>query len=452
MQALLGMGEIDLMILSTDRALGEIRTVLWLTCAWTAAGTTVYLLWPALAPVLLPLCLVMPIAWLWDAHRRLVWFEVSGVSVVVLIAACYALLNSQWSMAKDEAHAYAGMLFVVFLCLHLGLGAWARIGHQPATTAMAVGFYVGFVLAGCLLCFEILSRHAIFFQLMSTFPRLYPQAPKYLSMGALPSYFLNHRMAAVAIMFWPALLTTLRLGATSWRRGLLLAGLLPSLVAVALSEHTTSQVALVMGTLVAVVCHWSWRAAQRLLMLAWIIACLAVVPLSLAAYAANMHHLRWLPPSAQDRLVIWKATSDLIPKAPVLGVGVHSGRVITRAEFERPKAPGTPYALSVGWHSHNAFLQVWFETGAVGAGLLLCFGLLALRGIGVQDAAVQPALLATFATCMMIASAGFSAFAPWLVASYAVCALFAALATAQAATSRSAGALAEHGAGRPFTT
>ena len=112
-------------------------------------------------------------------------------------------------------------------------------------------------------------------------------------------------------------------------------------------------------------------------MLSWIIACLAVVPLSLAAYAANVHHLRWLPPSAQDRLVIWKATSDLIRNASVLGVGVHSGRVITRAEVERPKAPGTPYALSVGWHSHNAFLQVWFETGPVGAGLLLCFGLLA---------------------------------------------------------------------------
>jgi hypothetical protein len=372
------------------------------------------------------------------------WFDVSGVSVVILVAACYALLNSQWSMAKDEALAYAVMLFVVPFCLHLGLGAWAQIGHRSATTAMAVGFYVGFVLAGCLLCYEIISHHAIYFQLVATFPRLHPQAQKYLSMGALPPHFLNHRMTALAIMFWPALLTTLRLGATSWRRGWLLAGLLPSLVAIAFSEHSTSQVALVVGTCVAVVCQWSSRAAQRLLMLGWITACLAVVPLSLTAYAANLHHLSWLSPSAQDRLVIWKATSELIPNAPMLGVGVHSGRVITRAEFERPKAPGTPYALSVGWHSHNAFLQVWFEGGAVGAGILLCFGLLALRGIGVQDAAVQSTLFATFATCTMIASAGFSAFAPWLVASFAICALFAAMATAQVA-GRSADALSLRG-------
>ena len=430
------------MISSTDRALGETRAVRWLIGAWTAAGTILFLLWPALAPVLLPLCLVMPIAWFWHAHRRVVWFEVSGVSVVVLIAACYALLNSQWSMAKDEALAYAGMLFVVLVCLHLGLGTWAQIGHRPATTAMAVGFYVGFVLAGCLLCFEILSHHAIYFQLVTTFPRLHPQAQKYLSMGALPLYFLNHRMAALTIMFWPALLTILRLGGTSWQRGLLLAGLLPSLVAVAFSEHATSQVALVVGACVAVVCQWSSRVAQRLLMLGWITACLAVVPLSLAAYAANLHHLRWLPPSAQDRLVIWKATSDLIPKAPVLGVGVHSGRVITHAELERPNAPGSPHALSVGWHSHNAFLQAWFEAGAVGAGLLLCFGLLALRAIGVRDATVQSALFATFATCTMIASTGYSAFAPWLVASFAACALFAAMATAQ--VGGSADALTEH--------
>jgi O-antigen ligase len=111
-----------------------------------------------------------------------------------------------------------------------------------------------------------------------------------------------------------------------------------------------------------------------------------------------------------------------------LGVGIHSGRVITRAEFERPKAPGTPYALSVGWHSHNAFLQVWFETGAVGAMLLLSVGLFSLQAIGREPSTVQPALFATFAGCTMIAATGFSAFAPWLIASFGLSALFAALA------------------------
>jgi len=102
-----------------------------------------FLVWPALAPVLLPLCLIVPMAWYWHAQRRLVSFEVSSVTVVVLIAACYALLNAQWSLAREEAYAYAAMLFVVVVCLHFGLGTWTRIGHRPAITAMDVGFYVG---------------------------------------------------------------------------------------------------------------------------------------------------------------------------------------------------------------------------------------------------------------------------------------------------------------------
>jgi hypothetical protein len=85
---------------------------------------------------------------------------------------------------------------------------------------------------------------------------------------------------------------------------------------------------------------------------------------------------------------------------------------------------------------------VWFETGAVGAGILLCFGLLTLRSIGFQDEGARPALFATFAICTVIAATGFSAFAPWVVASFAVSALFAALATA-----RAAGTLAERSEG-----
>ena len=414
---------------STDRT----GLALWLTGAWTAAGTMLYLLWPALAPILLPLCGVAPLAWDWHGRRRFRLFHVSAVSFALLVAVGYALLNAQWSMTRDEALAYAALLLVVVICVHGGLGAWADLRHRPAITAMSIGFYVGFVLAGCLLCFEILSHHLIFFQLATLFPQWSSQAKEYLAQGGLPSYFLNHRMAALAMLFWPALLTALHLNTTGWHLWLLLIGFLPSLVAVGASEHATSQMAFVIGACVALAARWSAPGALRLLMLAWIVACLAVVPLCLAAYQANLHLLRWLPQSAQDRMVIWKATSDLIGNAPLLGVGIHSGRVITRGESERPLAPGTPFRLSVGWHSHNAFLQTWFEAGAVGAGLLLCIGLLVLRAIGTHRRRLQPALLATFASCAAIAATGFSAFAPWLLASYAIVTLFAALAVAAAA-------------------
>jgi hypothetical protein len=87
-------------------------------------------------------------AWYWHLHRPMQWFGVSGVSAVLLIAICYALINAHWSLAKEDAYAYVAMLLVVLICLHVGLDALARLRYRAATTAMAVGFCVGFILAG----------------------------------------------------------------------------------------------------------------------------------------------------------------------------------------------------------------------------------------------------------------------------------------------------------------
>jgi hypothetical protein len=414
------------------------RALLWLTGAWTAAGTLLFLLWPALSPILLPLCVIMPLAWYFRDHP-LRWIEISRFLVALVAAVAFAFINASWSLARDEAQAFAAMLAIVAICLHIGFASWARLTYGGPITATAIGFYVGYVLAGSFLCFEILSRHALILTFMKSFPQLWPQPARYVAAGGLPPHFLNHRMAALAILFWPLVLVVLHLGRTTAKRCALSLGLAPALLALAASQHATSKVSVIVGAVVAIACLVSLTAGRRILMMTWTIACLAVVPLCLAAYAADLHRLPLLAASAQDRLVIWKATSDLVPNAPILGVGIHSGRVITRAEFERPKAPGTPWALSVGWHSHNAFLQVWFETGAVGAMLLLSIGLLSIQAIGRQPSTVQPALFAAFAGCTMIAATGFSAFAPWLIAAFGLSALFAALAQTFATATGSAG-------------
>jgi O-antigen ligase len=299
--------------------------------------------------------------------------------------------------------------------------------NRHAIAAMTIGFYLGFVLASALLCHEILTNQTIFFRLNS----LWQPEMRYVSAGGLPPYFLNHRMAALAMLFWPAALAGFSLPVTGWWRWALFAGLTPALVAVAASEHATSKAALIFGTCVVLAGLWSSRMTRRVLMVVWAIACVAVVPLCLAAYAGNLHRQAWLASSARHRVVIWKATSDLILEAPVLGAGIHSGRSIDRAEVGRKLAPGTEYFLSVSWHSHNAYLQVWFEAGAVGAAILLCLGLVTLRRIGGLEQVAQPFLLATFASCATISATGFSSFSPWLSASFALCAMFAALVRAQ---------------------
>ena len=148
---------------------------------------------------------------------------------------------AQW----DEALLYAAMLLVVVICLHIGMGALTRIIYRPAIRAMGIGFYVRFVLAGSFLCFEILSNHATLFRLMTAFPDIWPQAPSYLSEGALPPHFLNHRIAALAILLWPVALEAIRLGVSTWRARCLPGGLSAGgVAAIAGSEHATSTLAM----------------------------------------------------------------------------------------------------------------------------------------------------------------------------------------------------------------
>jgi O-antigen ligase len=161
----------------------------------------------------------------------------------------------------------------------------------------------------------------------------------------------------------------------------------------------------------------------------WIATVLLVVPMASLAYTKQLYlAASWLPYSARHRIVIWGYTSDQIAKAPVLGAGISTARALNDRDDEHPVlAPGSTFRLTTGWHSHNAYLQAWYETGAVGALLLLGIGLLAIRALASARADVQPFLYATFVSGALMAGSSFSLWAPWFVASLCLAAVFAAL-------------------------
>ena len=147
-----------------------------------------------------------------------------------------------------------------------------------------------------------------------------------------------------------------------------------------------------------------------------------------ALYEAEVYRATWLPESARHRVVIWGATSAQIGKAPILGAGIGSGRALNEAgAAAAPAVPGTDFHFRPGLHSHNAYLQVWFETGAVGALILLGLGLLVLRSLSAAAADVQPYLAVTFSACALSVATAFAIWAPWFMASLAMAAIFAAL-------------------------
>jgi O-antigen ligase len=145
-------------------------------------------------------------------------------------------------------------------------------------------------------------------------------------------------------------------------------------------------------------------------------------------YGGQYYQATWLPDSARHRVVIWGYTADQVAKAPFLGVGISSARARSDPNDESlPKAPGTNFQLSTTLHSHNAYLQVWYETGAVGAFLLLGLGLLVLRTLRSAPPRARPHLHATFAAGALLAASSFSIWAPWFMASLALVCIPAAL-------------------------
>jgi hypothetical protein len=124
---------------------------------------------------------------------------------------------------------------------------------------------------------------------------------------------------------------------------------------------------------------------------------------------------------------IWGYTSKQIAKAPLLGSGIASARALNDYEYPNvPRAPGTNFQLSTNVHSHNAYLQIWIEGGA-SALFFLSVGLLVLGACGQASAAVQPYLCAYFSACALLAASSFSIWASWLLASYAITAIFVSL-------------------------
>jgi O-antigen ligase len=117
----------------------------------------------------------------------------------------------------------------------------------------------------------------------------------------------------------------------------------------------------------------------------------------------------------------------------VLGVGIATPRVLNeRTRNISEFAPGSEYKRSTRSHSHNLYLQVWFETGAVGAGMLLVLGLLVLRSLQAAAEVARPYLYAAFVTSALIGASSFSLWAPWFMASFALAVILAGVGAALA--------------------
>ena len=418
-----------------------------LTAVWAAVGTCGYLIVPESAPFLLPLSVLAPLLWY---PRKGLAAHLWGRSVlarILAVASAFLLINATWSTAPSLAYIGVATFFVASVAVHVVTATVPFLEREPLR-AMATGFFAGYVISAFVICIEVIFKHPFHLQAYVVFPALVPQISGIVIesgvVKSLPSWFLNRHIAALAFLVWPALLIASTLASSSRARTVLVMCLAPVVLAVFASDHESSKIAIAGSVAVFCIQLLTPRLGKTLLAAGWILACVAVVPLASIAYDQQLHKASWLQPSAQHRIVIWGVTSSKVAEAPLLGHGLVAARALGRREAEHPTyAPGSPFVASTGPHAHNVYLQVWFDTGLVGIILLVSIGLFALRAISRAAAASQPALFAAFASGALLAASSFSIWTRWFLASYAISAISAVLASRFAATVREDGSTAQ---------
>jgi O-antigen ligase len=404
---------------------------LLLTGAWVAAGVILYLCVPLISPALLLLCPVAPIAWYVASERGLPRSRPSTVTFALLLAGTYLACNTSWSLSPASAHLAIAMFFLAVLATHL---TTSTLAHNDADVlrAMAIGLYAGIVIGGVVLLIETVSQQWIRRTLMSLIPGLRPKSRDMIVdadwVVFLESYLLNRNIAGASFLFWPTLFLVPFLARSAPRRHWWLAGLIPAAAAILTAKHTTSKIAFV-GAVMTFAAFQVWpRLTRRLIAWAWVGIIFLVVPLATLAYHNQLYVWSWIPHSAKHRIVIWGYTSKQIANAPILGSGIDTARAINEREgSSAPFAPGSPFRLTTNLHSHNIYLQAWYDAGAVGAGLLLFIGLLVVRALAKAPQRAQPYLYTAFVTCALLGGASFGLWQPWFMASFGLVTVFAML-------------------------
>lgn len=355
------------------------------------------------------------------------------LAVTMLAFCAYALVNSLWAVDPLESLGKVASLLLIAVTVHLAIVA---LPAAPAerTTAIGRAAAAALCIGTAFLCVEVLTDQAIMRTIFDVLPFL-RGSPKHVKIAADGSvdkiglYVLNRNLAALNLVLWPGLaLLTLTFAK---RHAMLVASgvLIVATVAVYRSEHETSMLALPAAMLAFVQARASARWALGLLTTGWVVATLLVAPLTLVAYANDLHLAKWIPETGRNRIILWSYTTEQWRNAPILGIGVASTKSLDDKNAPTAVKPdGFTYPLRTGRHAHNIYLQTWYELGIVGAVLLLAVGLAILRTMGRMPERIMPFALAGFASAAVTAAFSWGLWQVWFMALFGLFALLTAIA------------------------
>ncbi len=395
--------------------------------AWTVTvASTIAGYAPLLLTIILALFLIAGAVWSYQSCRYssqcLSLSDFSRrfnprLALTLLLFFLYVLVSTLWSMDIKTTTNKAFLLAFVISAIYLGYPL-VRSLNQRQSHQFARGILIGTIIALAFPLFELLTNMSILNHIADNFPGLIKTID---SDRHVPNYYLNKSITALALFFWPALLVAWQWqGAAPYRPVLavLLVGM--TIPAVFLSESETAKIALVVGSLAFLMSRYLPRLTDIAVKSFWTIAVFFAVPLVMALHWTGAQDNTALPYSARDRIHIWNYIAERVPQNPLLGIGIRSSRFQKKeAVIARTTSPTRKLQDHQGWHSHNMYLQTWYELGAVGAALLLAIGLLILQTIKGLKKNLKPFAYAVFASCTTTAAFGFGMWQSWLLAAYA---------------------------------
>lgn len=373
------------------------------------------------------------------------------ILTVLLIFAVHSALSAAWSPDPIETLSKSALVAFVATAGVLSVRSAARTSPEVATAA-TIGFLVIFAVLAVRATIEIVTDQAILKWYYNAFPSMRTSDLKYLRMSEhgvafVSEIFLNRLVYIVTLFSAPAWIGTFILG-PSWKRHAAQAAVASVLVlALAMSQHESSKLAIVAAAIVVATGWASFRAAVTLVSVGWVVATLFVFPIAILMGSAKLDEAMVLPASARDRVKIWRHTAEGVLRRPLFGQGAASTPALYEGELSAAveKLDLTPAAKRerihqhrrdramsdrLAPHAHNIYLQVWFELGFAGVLIFAAVGAVILRQITrVQCGPLRILALAQFALVAASSATSYGLWQPWFLSLIALSVIFMAIAT-----------------------
>lgn len=364
----------------------------------------------ALAPRLAGTVLIGLIAFGWAvlcAHKRkalLSWPPVLGMTALLALMTVSTVTNGLW------AHESGRIFKIALLVLALLMATGSAYALAPHIKTQGIKIFIAATLGAFALIILTMVTNFLPYRILNDIP----------AHMRLPQSLNNQAAVAVGLLAYPLMAAFAKLD-----RPRLALAIVP-LMAVLLGIFTRSETALLSlgcgAMAMGIACIMQRKAFVAggivvilvLLSAPWLFT-LPLQSLPAVERAGTLHHV------AGIRADIWNAVSMRTLEKPLLGHGVEAASHITDFEFSNAVFDKTTIL-----HPHNGFLQIWLETGAIGAVAVSIALLYAAARLTTVNPSIRLYLAGLLAAVFPIVMSGYGLWQSWWIGSF-IYALFALL-------------------------